>query len=237
MLGRAAVLLQPLRNMLAAARKILFTGRLQAPQYLFPQFAAPASRLGVTAMRWRRPDDADRHPGLGGTRIRVALAMAGALILAAGAGAVAARASGPGEPAADQPARVGQVCQSVVGVRPGEEHYDVCVESLSESLRALGPARAISLARNDCLAKGLRPGSSALAVCELQSTATPPAAGDAPPTEPGGAKSYFSASPRDSFRREQLACAEVGFDPAGGAFDSCVASLRAALFSADNPMN
>jgi hypothetical protein len=169
-------------------------------------------------------------------------ALAGALALAAVAGGgAAARPYNPDNLAADLAAHVGQVCQSIIRVQPGEEHYDSCVESLSDSLQSSGAGRAVSQARGDCLAKGFAQGSSALAVCELQSTGAPPAEpGDdtlVAANEPGGAKSYFSASPHDSFRREQLACAELGFDPAGGAFGSCVADLQAALFSADNPMN
>jgi hypothetical protein len=52
---------------------------------------------------------------------------------------------------------------------------------------------------------------------------------------PGGSKSYLSVSNRDQFGREQLACAELGLNPVSGAFDSCVAGLRSALFAADNP--
>ncbi|MDB5459252.1 MAG: hypothetical protein JWO72_993, partial [Caulobacteraceae bacterium] len=51
----------------------------------------------------------------------------------------------------------------------------------------------------------------------------------------GGGKSYFYTSNRDRFRREQLACAQIGLDPVSGAFDSCVAGLRSTLFALDNP--
>jgi hypothetical protein len=54
---------------------------------------------------------------------------------------------------------------------------------------------------------------------------------------PGGTRSYFAVSPGTAFRREQLACAEVGLDPTGGVFPGCAADLHAALAAADNPMN
>jgi hypothetical protein len=162
------------------------------------------------------------------------------------AGCAMAGPYNPDSLAADQISGVGQVCQSVMRVRPGEEHYANCVESLSDSVQSLGQGQALQQARGDCLEKGFQPNSPGLAECELRATeatpapSAPRASGPAVSPvsqveEPGSGKSYFSTSPRDVFRREQLSCARLGFDPAGGAFASCVASLQAALFAADNP--
>jgi len=49
--------------------------------------------------------------------------------------------------------------------------------------------------------------------------------------------SYFTGSPSSVHRREARACASVGIDPAGQAFDSCVADLSSAMFAIDHPLN
>ena len=127
-------------------------------------------------------------------------------------------------------------------VRPGEEHYDICVESLSGSLRGVDYGLAIQDARRGCLDQGLSPGSPALAECTLRASETTPVrlggqqAIDGQATA-GPSKSYFAMSPREAFHRAQYACASLGLNPASEAFASCVANLRANLFSADNPMN
>jgi hypothetical protein len=132
---------------------------------------------------------------------------------------------------------VGAVCAGVVGLSPGEKHYAACVQSLSHSLAALRRGEGVAAARARCLARGLAPGSAALAECEL---AAAPAAGDAGPpggaAVPGGVRSYFEVSHHVAFQRDQLACARLGFEPASGSFDDCVADLRAALSSASTSM-
>jgi hypothetical protein len=166
--------------------------------------------------------------------LAIALALAGAATVTL-AQANAARAAPH-----DQRSRVGDICGSTVGLEPGQAQYEGCVDSLSDSLRSLTQGRAAWAAHDACLDKGLKLGSPDLAVCTLQSTeAKALGATDLTLANAGAArgsiKSYFSTSNRDQFRREQLACAQLGLDPVSGAFDSCVASLRSALFAADNP--
>jgi hypothetical protein len=48
-------------------------------------------------------------------------------------------------------------------------------------------------------------------------------------------KSYFYASPDEVHRREELACARLGFVPLSGAFESCVANLAGTLDAIDAP--
>jgi hypothetical protein len=118
--------------------------------------------------------------------------------------------------------------------------YYACMQSLSRSMHDAARARAMNQARADCAARGDRRGSPDMAVCVLQSSEARPAAApdlairDAG-VEPAVSRSYAYASPRDSFRREQLSCARLGLDPGTGAFQSCVASLESSLFDADNP--
>jgi hypothetical protein len=162
--------------------------------------------------------------------------MACVAALAGVPGWAAARSAGP---TADQLAQVGRICQSVVRIRPGEAQYVGCVSSLSDSLQSLEQGRALQQARAACLGKGLGPDSPDWGDCILQSAGAPyPAIKAAAEAEaPGASKSYFSASPREVARREQLACARLGFDPADGAFAGCVANLAGTLFEIDNPQH
>jgi hypothetical protein len=138
--------------------------------------------------------------------------------------------------------RVSRICESVVGVHRGEEHFDSCLESLSGSLAGAAQDSGMQRARGDCLAKGYAANSPALAECTLRAGSAQASWGaadvsDGAGGEPGMTKSYFYASPSEAHRREQLACARLGLDPTGGAFDSCVASLQSSLFAADHPQN
>lgn len=170
--------------------------------------------------------------------------IAGVLASVSVAGCAIAGPYNPDNLAADQVGGVGRVCQTVMHVQPGEEHYDACVESLSDSMQSLNRGSALQQARGHCLDEGLSPDSPGWGECELQSAERQPVAARSPNLaisgvgqmqEPGSSKSYFSTSPHDVFRREQLSCARLGFDPADGAFAGCVASLQSALFAADNP--
>jgi hypothetical protein len=167
---------------------------------------------------------------------RRAATLAIALAFAGVATAALARPSNPD----GQLSRVGQICSSVLGVQPGQAQYDGCAESLSGSLHGANQGASLWAAHDACLDKGLKSGSADLAVCTLQSSRAKPAdikASDLTLTGvgPAPAKSYFSASNRDRFHREQLACAELGLNPVSSAFDGCVAGLRSNLFELDNP--
>jgi hypothetical protein len=167
------------------------------------------------------------------------------------ASVTACAVAGPHNPdnlALDQLAQIGRICETVIRVPPGEAHYVGCVESLSSSMRSLGHDRTMERARVDCLDRGLKLDSPALAECVLKlsdmkpdssglETPAPAISGTSELEQPGSSKSYFYASPRDVHRRVQLSCARLGFDPGSGGFGGCVASLQAALFAADNPMH
>ena len=137
-----------------------------------------------------------------------------------------------------------QVCQSVIRVQPGESHFDGCVSSLADSLENVSRARTVTQARDACFAQ--KPNSVNLNLCLLKAADTrpDPDAIELPDTasvlagiadDPQSSKSYFAATPDTKFRREQQACARLGFDPAFGAFANCVANLQSTLQAADAP--
>jgi hypothetical protein len=188
--------------------------------------------------------DRRRRPGTGaqtGARPRTAAALVCALAFT---GIAASAAAGPYPYNPDrldqaQLGQIGRACEAVVGVQPPESRYFACVGSLSDSARNVGRGRALHQAQNDCLRKGLRPGPD-LDVCVVQSAreggASPPElAMSRPMEEPGRSKTYPYASQREVHRREELSCARLGLDPAGGGFASCVGGLDSALDQADNP--
>jgi hypothetical protein len=135
-----------------------------------------------------------------------------ALIVAVGvaalAGAAPARAA-PFNPDNLPPAQLGvidELCRSVIGLGRDEKRFFTCVGSLSNS------------------ARGIQGGTPSYS----PTSAAGPAA--------GLRKDYAYASRREIHHREELSCAGLGIDPGSGAFATCVASLDAALFRADNPM-
>lgn len=156
---------------------------------------------------------------------------------------------------------VQQICQSRMGLNPkeplttvwggavnpglvgGENHFQGCVASLSGSLRDVAQQDANLRADADCRARGASVGSSELANCvlsslkdqtapSLQTISDGPTHG--PALRPG---SFYTASPGEVQQREQRACADLGLNPAYGAFDACVKSMDRTFFSIDNPRN
>jgi hypothetical protein len=136
----------------------------------------------------------------------------------------------------DSDAQVDQICTSVVGLAPGEKHFAACEQSLADSLRGLREAQGAALTRRDCRDQGYRPGTAGLAECELASApANRPRGADLNAPVPGGSRSYFLVSRDTAFRRDELACAKLGFDPAQSAFTACASDLRGALARASAP--
>src|ERR1700722_4750566 len=136
-------------------------------------------------------------------------------------------------PATAAPARdgaVGHVCAATLGLDPGEKHYAACVQSLSGSLADLRAGQGMAVARRACLARGMTPGAADFNECELrEADAAPPPQVVDDSAAPAGGRSYFETSRQEAWRRGELACARLGFDPAGSAFQSCAADLRGAL--------
>jgi hypothetical protein len=131
------------------------------------------------------------------------------------------------------------------GLTPGENHYEGCIAALSASARAESEARALNKADEDCRSQGLKTDSPALAECVLRAddpSRARLAPGSAQPAaDPVNnvrmAGSFFRASRREVLRREEEACAALGLDPAGPAFDGCMKTLIDTFYSIDNPQH
>jgi hypothetical protein len=157
-------------------------------------------------------------------------------------------------------ARIGHICETVMGLRPSDRpvsgvwpgnpplpavvsHYETCVISLSDSLQQAQATEAAQRADVSCRATGLASNSPELAVCVLQSLSDPSkqplqtAASTTANTLSGPtAGSFYYASAHEAMRREQLACAELGFEPPSALFAGCVKNLSDNLFAIDNPI-
>jgi hypothetical protein len=184
----------------------------------------------------------------------VSCAMAGASM----AGCATTPDYNPDKLAADALGRVAGICENVMGLSPTERptggnwlgndrldywtsHYRGCIVSLSDSLQNVRDSEVIQQADAQCRAKGLISGSPELALCVLQvanqhpePAATQTAAAARTPV--GQAGSYYRASPHETARREQVACAALGLSPSEGQFYSCVKALNATLYSIDHPI-
>jgi hypothetical protein len=156
--------------------------------------------------------------------------------------------------------RVAGVCQNVMGLSPSEppsggnwlghdrldywtSHYQGCIVSLSDSLQGVNDTLVTQHADAECRAKGYPTGSPDLALCVLQTANNHPQ-----PTSTEAAAmpvseklptvgSYFRASPHETARREQVACAALGLSPTGPEFKSCVKGLSDTFYAIDHPIN
>ena len=173
--------------------------------------------------------------------------LAAALMLLGGAQASVAGSIAAAIPAPAQVAQARTLCGDIVGVHPGDTHFNGCVASLAASLQSAHQEHAILQARSMCFARGLKAGSSDLTLCLLRAAkeSPDPAAVDTSeePTvsaekEAQSASSYTLISSLGTVSdREQQACARTGFDPAFGAFANCIADLQSALQNTDMPAN
>lgn len=193
----------------------------------------------------------------------VALLMAGGLATSACASAAARSADNPDGLAQPELVRVSGLCQSVLGLSPDDRpvaglwrgnphlpavvsHYQACVAALSDSLQQARAARNASEADASCRARGLAADSPALARCVLQRLHNRAAAGeagvalplaDSAPPPARAHRSFYTSSPAELQRREQLACASLGFEPPAGEFSRCVSLLRDDFDAIDNPVD
>jgi hypothetical protein len=157
---------------------------------------------------------------------------------------------------ADDLTRVSGICRDVMGLSPSEplsggywmgsdnldfwsSHYRGCVTALSGSVVKIADADATRVAESDCHARGLA--GPDLSLCVLQEAnrrASGPAAAVTVPAAaaPPAPSPFLSASAREERQREELACAALGLDPAGGAFSGCVKDLRTTFFALEHPI-
>jgi hypothetical protein len=171
---------------------------------------------------------------------KAAVTTIGALALACLAVPSHAASDGHRDPTSDQVVQAQQICEAVIHIRFGDGHFDGCVSSLADSLQSATRYHAVENARNACFARGFRPNSPDLSLCLLQAAVTNPGSYVVAPTMsprsmaseglgPDFSGPDFPASLDVVLRREQQACARVGFDPAFAAFETCVADLQVAL--------
>jgi len=169
---------------------------------------------------------------------------------------VAATPFNPDRLPADQMVLVNHICRDVMGLNPqesqiggvyrgsphldpGVNHFQACVASLSDSLNATAKAEAANQAQRDCDARGLQPATAEHAQCMLQAMQSRPViltatAVTTPQTKPGPVSNFFLDSPRQTRRKTQVACAQLGLDPPDGAFARCVKRMQDNFFAIDN---
>jgi hypothetical protein len=148
------------------------------------------------------------------------------------------------------PAQIAQartLCSGIIGVDPGDGRFNGCVASLAASLQSARQEHAIIQARSMCFARGLKPGSSDLALCLLQAAKASSVPGAADPSDEPTASAEQGDQTASSYTltsslgtvsdKEQQACARTGFDPAFGAFANCVADLQSVLQNIDMQAN
>jgi hypothetical protein len=162
-----------------------------------------------------------------------------------------------------QLSRVAQVCENVMGLSPAERliggywvgdsrldywtsRYRGCVTSLSDSVQRVGDLQAKQQADRTCRAKGYVDGSPDLALCVLQTAGQTRGAdtgqqtlvsGPSAEPVPTASGSLFYASAHERRQREQRACAAVGIEPTGAAFDACVSDLQKTFHAIDTPID
>jgi len=155
-----------------------------------------------------------------------------------------------------QLSQASDICQGVMGLKPsdpprpvygaadnpdltdGENYYQGCVASLSAATGRGDFARAQVQADADCRAKGYREGSPDLAECVLDrqgAQPTPATSYAAFSPTPSSGRSYYDAGPSERHRMVERACARLGLNPVGGAFDNCVKEMKDTFYSIDNP--
>jgi hypothetical protein len=71
-----------------------------------------------------------------------------------------------------QMARVRDACAVVLGLHQPGDLYDTCIRSLNKSLSAANEARLAKSEQSVCAQRGLSPGTSAFAVCEVTQNST-----------------------------------------------------------------
>jgi hypothetical protein len=133
-----------------------------------------------------------------------------------------------------QSAQIDDVCKAVMGLRPGEQHYLDCQDSLMHSMTRKIAAESMGDAADRCRAQGLAQGSAALSVCmldhqqnpqRLAATVQPISLTDASSALQSG-KSYYDVTPSTRWQRERYSCAQLGLMPGTGLFGQCVTSLE-----------
>src|SRR5437899_8307557 len=70
--------------------------------------------------------------------------------------------------AAEDTARIGHACATVMGLDPTTQPYQDCIKSLDRTLSRLKRLERSTSSRNQCVKQGLDPGTAAFASCVVQ---------------------------------------------------------------------
>ena len=133
---------------------------------------------------------------------------------------------------------IDSTCGEIMGLHRGEYYYQMCQESLGNSLSGKLAAEDTARGWTDCRNARLAPGSADFAACVLQHQTSPSVSADPTPTaarlvyprdQLQSDKSYYRVTNAMHWKREQYSCAQLGLEPGSGGFAHCVASLDAAL--------
>lgn len=139
-------------------------------------------------------------------------------------------------------ALVRQTCTNVMGLHAAVAEFDACGISLAESVRLLNEAHLTALANEECEKQGFKQGTADLAKCVVmtrrgelrtETALLVPVSGMKVATSE---RSYFSVTRAQQEEREELSCAHLGLHPASAGFQQCVATLRNAILTAQNPL-
>jgi hypothetical protein len=113
-------------------------------------------------------------------------------------------------------------------------------------MQKVADAAIAGVADQDCRAKGFGSGSPALAECVLEqlrndrhsapASGSPIVATSTTDSIQHPVGSFFYASARETRRREELACAQLGLEPPNGYFSDCVKLLQDNFYAIDNPV-
>lgn len=156
--------------------------------------------------------------------------------------AMSACASAHAQPAnPQQSALIRETCTNIMGVRFNGEMQG-CMNALSDAVSARAEGDNDLWSDRYCAMQGYQTGTAAFSVCVLGAQNTHRTAQTAAASDNAPVQLAYGSGPINKgdwtfdgrHRREQLACAQLGLDPSGGAFDSCVTSLEYAMYSADD---
>ncbi|HET9389744.1 MAG TPA: hypothetical protein VFO44_08865 [Steroidobacteraceae bacterium] len=218
--------------------------------------SVPASSLGADPIVWF----VTRRRFV--PRVR-RLACSAALAAIAGMSMAAYAAETPYNPdhlSDTQVARMGEICRTVMGLRPSQaltdnlwpgdpdpasqtNDYRGCIATLSNSIQAIAVARQDAQAERDCRGKGLKSDSSELAVCLVSAQETAGVSSEPelaslselPLVVQPAADAPMHTSSR--LPREKLACAAIGLAPNQSLFKGCVQGLRDVMTAGDMAAN
>jgi hypothetical protein len=134
---------------------------------------------------------------------------------------------------------IANICHRTMRTVSGTTDEGACTDSLTATAAAISKAEVTQQARQTCEAKGIPDQGAAMAMCivDARGRGVTPTLSIDPNIIRTGAKSYTRMNFKDQHQAEEQSCATLGLQPDTAGFQSCVASLDAALFDADNPQS